>query len=417
MILCLLIAAGFPARTVKAAGLPNGTQTFESYAWAEANGVGYYTSSDGCFMFSVDQHDDWIGADPTGAFIYDSSISPAPVTEYLEIKAIGELGSFQLSDVGICEFYESTDAPANYFTDVQVVGYANDAAIVQTAPYSSPDQGIACEAKYNIDFSGFSGKTINKFRVYFTAQPGTPLNSLTMFNFTIANAAGLPTVSITSMLSGATNAAKIPVTITFGASVTGFTAEDLIVGNGTVGDFAGSGTTYTANVTPTGDGTVTVNVGAGVAQDSAGNPNQAAAQFSIVSDRMTPSVVISSTLSSPTNAGTIPVTITFSEVVTGFELSDITVGNGTKGTLTGSGTTYTVNVTPAGDGTVTVDRCRSSSGRCGQQQHRGDTIWHSIRPYAADRSGSQHQRRSCLHKDSVSGFGVVCHRGGPDDGE
>ncbi|GAG83810.1 unnamed protein product, partial [marine sediment metagenome] len=45
---------------------------------------------------------------------------------------------------------------------------------------------------------------------------------------------------------------------------------------------------YTFNVTPAGQGAVTVDIDAGVAQDAAGNPNTAAAQFSITFDNLTP---------------------------------------------------------------------------------------------------------------------------------
>jgi len=74
------------------------------------------------------------------------------------------------------------------------------------------------------------------------------------------------------------------ITITFSESVTGFTINDLTVGNGTAGSFSGSGTTYTAMITPSGDGPVTVDIAADVAIDGAGNGNEAATQFSVTND-------------------------------------------------------------------------------------------------------------------------------------
>ena len=49
--------------------------------------------------------------------------------------------------------------------------------------------------------------------------------------------------------------------------------------------------------------------------------------------------------------------VTFSETVTGFEVEDVTIGNGslTSGSFSGSGLSYSFSVTPAGDGTVTID--------------------------------------------------------------
>ncbi len=49
-------------------------------------------------------------------------------------------------------------------------------------------------------------------------------------------------------------------------------------------------------------------------------------------------------------------TVTFSESVTGFEAVDITpVVNATVGGFSGSGASYSFNLTPLGDGLVTAD--------------------------------------------------------------
>jgi hypothetical protein len=349
------------------------------------------------------------------------------------------------------------------------------------------------------------------------------------------------TASITSTATNPTSTSPIPVTVTFSQSVTGFTAGDVTVGNGTVSGFSGSGTTYTFNVTPSGTGLVTVDVPANGAIDANNTDNTAAPQFTIqynqpvtaapvaitpangsltsdntpiysgtapagstvtvvvdgssvgtvsadasgnwsltpvaaladgshtlkataqlsgqavspdsntntftvdttapaapvaitpangsltndntptysgtaeanstvtvivdgsaigtttangsgnwsltqptaladgshtiratatdavgntspssntntfTVDTTVPTVAISSTASNPTSTSPIPVTVTFSESVTGFVAGDVTVGNGTVSGFSGSGTTYTFNVTPGGNGTVTVD--------------------------------------------------------------
>ena len=163
-----------------------------------------------------------------------------------------------------------------------------------------------------------------------------------------------PTITITSTSADPTNVSPIPVTITFSESVTGFIVEDITVTNGTAGSFAGSGTTYTASITPTAQGAVTVSVAANVAVDGASNNNTASNTLSRTYDNIAPAVTITSTASDPTNVSPIPVTITFSESVTGFIVGDITVTNGTAGSFAGSGTTYTANITPTAQGTVTV---------------------------------------------------------------
>ena len=56
-----------------------------------------------------------------------------------------------------------------------------------------------------------------------------------------------------------------------------------------------------------------------------------------------------------TQSGAFTVTVTFSESVTGFEKSDVAVGNGTVTGFSGSGAGYSVQITPSASGDVTVD--------------------------------------------------------------
>ena len=52
------------------------------------------------------------------------------------------------------------------------------------------------------------------------------------------------------------------MTADFSEAVTGFDAADIVVANGAVQNFAGSGASYTFDVEPSGDGLVTVDVAA-----------------------------------------------------------------------------------------------------------------------------------------------------------
>jgi uncharacterized repeat protein (TIGR02543 family) len=72
-------------------------------------------------------------------------------------------------------------------------------------------------------------------------------------------------------------------------------------------------------------------------------------------DVTAPTVTLASVAPDQTNVSPIPFTATFSESVTGFALGDITVTNGTAGTFAGSGSSYSFVVTPASQGTVTVN--------------------------------------------------------------
>ncbi|MDF7798632.1 Ig-like domain-containing protein [Pontiellaceae bacterium B1224] len=65
-------------------------------------------------------------------------------------------------------------------------------------------------------------------------------------------------------------------------------------------------------------------------------------------------VVILSTAAGDSVAGPYSVTVNFSEVVTGLEATDFSVVNGTASGLSGSGTNWAINITPASNGDVSV---------------------------------------------------------------
>ena len=161
-----------------------------------------------------------------------------------------------------------------------------------------------------------------------------------------------PTVTLTSAASDPTNASPLTVTVTFSEEVTSFDQTDLAVGNATVGTFTGSGAIYTFTLMPLANGPVTVALAAGAAHDAAGNPS-GATQLSRTYDTVAPTVTLSSAVSDPTNASTIAVTVTFSEPVTGFDQTDLVVGNATVSAFTDSVSTFTL--TPLAEGLVTVD--------------------------------------------------------------
>lgn len=128
-----------------------------------------------------------------------------------------------------------------------------------------------------------------------------------------------PTLILSSTAPSTTNLSPFTVTFTFNEAVTGFTASDITVTNGSLGAVLGSGTTYTAPITPAANGTVTVAVAANIAQDAAGNGNTAATNLTRTYDGTAPTV---SSVNSTTANGTyivgqtVTVTVTVSEPVT-----------------------------------------------------------------------------------------------------
>ncbi|RLC20069.1 MAG: hypothetical protein DRI57_05665 [Deltaproteobacteria bacterium] len=82
--------------------------------------------------------------------------------------------------------------------------------------------------------------------------------------------------------------------------------------------------------------------------------NTVAAQVTVTVIGPLTAEITSSSSSEMTNLSPIPVTVTFSRAVTGFDASDI-VTNGTVSDFEGSGTEYTFNLAPLEPGLVTVD--------------------------------------------------------------
>jgi hypothetical protein len=144
------------------------------------------------------------------------------------------------------------------------------------------------------------------------------------------------------------------VTITFSEAVSGFTNADLIIDNATLSNVSSSdgGITWTATLTPLAGITDTSNIirldNTGV-QDLAGNAGSGTTDsnnYVIDSQRPTATIVLSDTTLKP--GETALVTITFSEAVSGFDNSDLSIANGTLSAVSSSdgGITWTATFTP-----------------------------------------------------------------------
>jgi hypothetical protein len=100
---------------------------------------------------------------------------------------------------------------------------------------------------------------------------------------------------------------------------------------------------------------VTADIAAGVAQDAANNANAIAPQFTRTYDSIGPTVSMSSVAPNPANTSPIPVTVTFTQPVTGFVDTAITTANALVQNFAGTGASYTFDLVPAGQGPVTAD--------------------------------------------------------------
>ncbi|MCP2044330.1 Ig-like domain-containing protein [Pontibacter sp. HSC-36F09] len=160
-----------------------------------------------------------------------------------------------------------------------------------------------------------------------------------------------------TLSSDAPQLVKAPFTVkfTFDEAVTVFTASDISVQNGAAGNLkAESATVYTATISPATDGEVVVSLAENKATDEAGNGNESSAELKRLYDVAPPTVTLATTAGELSNTA-IPVTVTFSEPVTGIALTSFSVTNGILSNLQKKdNTTYTVVLTPEKDGEVSL---------------------------------------------------------------
>ncbi|QGJ68787.1 Hypothetical protein PBC10988_4490 [Planctomycetales bacterium 10988] len=151
-----------------------------------------------------------------------------------------------------------------------------------------------------------------------------------------------------------TNVATTVFTFEFSEEVFDFTADDVMVINGSKGTFTMvDGDIYTLQVTAMADGDVIVNALAYGATDAAGNGNQVESA-TVTYDGTAPTLIITPD-SGVTNNTPITFTLEFSEEIFEFIEGDITITGGVGSNFTMvDEDTYTIDVTPDADGDVTV---------------------------------------------------------------
>lgn len=296
-----------------------------------------------------------------------SSISDGAVTLYADNKVLTGQKSLQKS----LALIKDTISPAVTLA-TSSNSSTNASPIPMTVTFSEPVVGFSLSdvTIINGNAADLNGSgSVYTFSVYpvtngsvsatipaavVTDAAGNANSASSAVNVTFNSAA--PTATISSASTTSTAIAPIPVTVTFSGVVTGFIATDVTISNASISNFSGSGTTYTFDLTPATQGLVTVDISAGAAVDGSGSNSLAAAQFVRTYDTTSPTVTISSSVTpTVTNQTPIPVTVTFNEVVTDFFVTDLTISNGTASSFAGSGTTYTLNVTPTANGAVTID--------------------------------------------------------------
>ena len=189
----------------------------------------------------------------------------------------------------------------------------------------------------------------------------TQVSTTTTTTTTTTTIPGTPSITITAseVSDGDTSSdSSLSLTFTTSASTTDFAAGDVSVSGGTLSNFSGSGTTYTATFTPTAQGATTIDVASSTFTDaSTGADNTAATQFNWTYSTA-PTITI--TAAEVSDGGTssdssLSLTFTASQSTTNFAAGDVVVSGGTLSNFSGSGTTYTATFTPSAEGATTID--------------------------------------------------------------
>ncbi|AOM85584.1 BapA/Bap/LapF family large adhesin [Acinetobacter baumannii] len=167
-----------------------------------------------------------------------------------------------------------------------------------------------------------------------------------------------PTLAITTDDLALAAGETANITFTFSEAVTGFDVSDIAVVGGTLGALTTTDNiTWTAVFTPDGTGTApSISVADNTYTDLAGNLGTGDVldgTDGFVVDIIPPTLAITTDDLALATGETANITFTFSEAVTGFDVSDIAVVGGTLGALTTTDNiTWTAVFTPDGTGTA-----------------------------------------------------------------
>jgi hypothetical protein len=162
------------------------------------------------------------------------------------------------------------------------------------------------------------------------------------------------TISSSTVSSGATtDQTVIALIFTSSKVTTDFASGDITPTNGSISNFAGSGTGYTATFTTAAVGACSVVVAAGTFTGPVGNLNTVSNTFAWTRDTTGPTMTISSSTLSPgstTNDEAVALIFTSSEATANFASGDITPSNGSISAFAGGPTGYTATFDTTADG-------------------------------------------------------------------
>ncbi|WP_413295210.1 Ig-like domain-containing protein [Bdellovibrio sp. HCB185ZH] len=158
-----------------------------------------------------------------------------------------------------------------------------------------------------------------------------------------------PTLLLSSTVNGPSNLATWNLLLTSSESLSQISASDFSVTNGTITSFTPVDTTHwNIVVTPTAEGPVSISLPANFAKGTTtALDNEASNTLSMISDVTAPQVTLGYLGTSPTNVSPLVIDVVFDENVVTPDISDFQVTNGSIDSITGSGGTYSIEITPS----------------------------------------------------------------------
>ncbi|HCR71002.1 MAG TPA: hypothetical protein DIW23_06130 [Anaerolineae bacterium] len=229
--------------------------------------------------------------------------------------------------------------------------------------------------RYNLDYGALRVEATNTYMKFqFITRAGVLIDEY------IVGKSVPSVISITKLNPSPTNASNLNFQVTFSESVTGVDASDFILStdipNAVIDNVSGSGNSYTVSISSVNsDGTLRLDLvdDDSIISDSLqplggvglGNGNFSNGETYTI-DRTSPKAIsIARVNSNPTSSASVDFQVTFSEPVTGVDLSDfvlLTNNNAQISNVIGSGNFYTVTVnTNIGNDEIRLDFVNNGS--------------------------------------------------------
>lgn len=268
----------------------------------------------------------------SGYTLYSATFTPNPSSSGTATVGVGS-GKF-------------ADASANLNKDTYATGVTGT---VLEGTFT-PTAGSSADSVVSVASSKFADAAGNQ-----NADGSEANNKVTMTTDTAA-----PTMAISSDKTTLKAGETATITFTVSESVTDFAEADLVVTGGTLSNFSGSGTTYTATFTPTAASTTdaVVSVASNKLSDALGNQNtdgsDANNKVTMTADTVRPTIAITRAGSGTVGAAGDTITFTLSEASTDFTADDVDLSSGTLSNFSGSGTTFTATFVPSANTATNV---------------------------------------------------------------